>query len=296
MTPAARLAAAIEALAAIDGDRRPADRVLNAFLRARRYIGAKDRHAISGRVYTVLRQRARLDWMIAQKAAAVPLDARGRVLASVVLEGDAATLAAIGTDRHGPPALSHLEQDMVAALTAAPPALTAAPAHVRLEAPAWVMTRLETDLGADAAPLLAAMTEGAAMDLRVNPARADRGGPRHARRPWYDGRTDAAVAARVARRRAPPHRRVAGLQERPEVQDGAARGRRPGRRPAGHANLTLRRRRRQIPGDGRRHGQSRPDSRPRHLGGASQTLWPAVETRRPTTSNRAISPMNATVA
>ena len=174
MTPAARLAAAIEALAAIDGDRRPADRVLNAFLRARRYIGAKDRHAISGQVYTVLRQRARLDWMIAQKAAAVPLDARGRVLASVALEGDAATLAAIGTDRHGPPALSHLEQDMVAALTAAPPALTAAPAHVRLEAPAWVMTRLETDLGADAAPLLAAMTEGAAMDLRVNPARADR--------------------------------------------------------------------------------------------------------------------------
>lgn len=174
VTPAARLAAAIEALVAIDGDRRPADRVLNAFLRGRRYIGAKDRHAISGRVYAVLRQRTRLDWMITQKAAAIPLDARGRVLASVALEGDTAVLAQIGTDRHGPPALSHLEADMVAALAAAPPAMTAAPAHVRLEAPAWMVACLEEDLGAGAAPLLAAMTESAAMDLRINPARADR--------------------------------------------------------------------------------------------------------------------------
>ncbi|MEC9176256.1 MAG: rRNA cytosine-C5-methylase, partial [Pseudomonadota bacterium] len=139
MTPAARLAAAIEALVAIDADRRPADRVLNAFLRGRRYIGAKDRHAISGRVYAVLRQRTRLDWIITQKAAAIPLDARGRVLASVALEGDTAVLAQIGTDRHGPPALNHLEADMVAALAAAPPAMAAAPAHVRLEAPAWMV-------------------------------------------------------------------------------------------------------------------------------------------------------------
>ena len=69
VTPAARLAAAIEALVAIDGDRRPADRVLNAFLRGRRIAG--DRHAISGRVYAVLRQRT-AGLMITLQAAALP--------------------------------------------------------------------------------------------------------------------------------------------------------------------------------------------------------------------------------
>ena len=56
MTPAARLAAAIELLAEIEAaPRRPADAVANEFFRARRFIGSGDRRAVSERVWRVLR-------------------------------------------------------------------------------------------------------------------------------------------------------------------------------------------------------------------------------------------------
>src|SRR5258708_38393235 len=63
MTPAARLAAAIEALdfvwAESGAEAPPADRVLDGYFRARRYIGSKDRNAVAERVFGVLRRRAR---------------------------------------------------------------------------------------------------------------------------------------------------------------------------------------------------------------------------------------------
>ncbi|MDH3474862.1 MAG: rRNA cytosine-C5-methylase, partial [Rhodospirillales bacterium] len=43
MTPGARVAAAIELLAKIEALDRPADGVVRGYLRARRYIGSKDR-------------------------------------------------------------------------------------------------------------------------------------------------------------------------------------------------------------------------------------------------------------
>jgi 16S rRNA (cytosine967-C5)-methyltransferase len=61
VTPSARIAAAIELLAAIAAAvSKPADAVANAFFRARRFIGSGDRRAISERVWTVLRTRRRL--------------------------------------------------------------------------------------------------------------------------------------------------------------------------------------------------------------------------------------------
>ncbi|HTP83597.1 MAG TPA: rRNA cytosine-C5-methylase, partial [Alphaproteobacteria bacterium] len=79
MTPGARVQAAIEILDAVaaGGAGRgstPADAVVNLYIRARRYIGSKDRVAIAGLVYTVLRHRAQLDWWLARagKAAETP--------------------------------------------------------------------------------------------------------------------------------------------------------------------------------------------------------------------------------
>ena len=60
MTPGARLAAVIELLDEIERLDRPADQVASGFLKARRYIGAKDRRSISGRVWGILRRRARI--------------------------------------------------------------------------------------------------------------------------------------------------------------------------------------------------------------------------------------------
>ena len=65
MTPAARIAAAIELLAEIEGaPKRPADAVANDFFRARRFIGAGDRRAVSERAWRVLRARRRLGWWL----------------------------------------------------------------------------------------------------------------------------------------------------------------------------------------------------------------------------------------
>ena len=69
MTPAARVQAAIELLAGIEAADAPADRSVAQYLRGRRYIGSKDRRAISDVVYGVLRARARLDWWLARAGA-----------------------------------------------------------------------------------------------------------------------------------------------------------------------------------------------------------------------------------
>ena len=64
MTPGARLQAAIELLADMQGATSPADRVSAAFFRARRYMGGQDRRDVVDRAYRVLRRRATLDWWL----------------------------------------------------------------------------------------------------------------------------------------------------------------------------------------------------------------------------------------
>ena len=62
MTPSARTAAAIEILETLDEAPPPTERTVNAYFRARRFIGAKDRRAISAQVFGALRHQARLAW------------------------------------------------------------------------------------------------------------------------------------------------------------------------------------------------------------------------------------------
>ena len=84
VTPAARIAAAIDLLEVIEGaPKRPADAVANDFFRSRRYIGSGDRRAVSDRVWTVLRTRRRLGWWLGEAAQS----ARLLVAASLLLEG-----------------------------------------------------------------------------------------------------------------------------------------------------------------------------------------------------------------
>jgi 16S rRNA (cytosine967-C5)-methyltransferase len=58
MTPAARLAAAIEVFAAIEAERRPAADALKAWGLTHRFAGSGDRAGIAGLVYDGLRRRA----------------------------------------------------------------------------------------------------------------------------------------------------------------------------------------------------------------------------------------------
>ena len=59
MTPAARIKASIELLGHIAGSPVPMDATVGDYMRARRYIGARDRADIAERVYDIMRARAR---------------------------------------------------------------------------------------------------------------------------------------------------------------------------------------------------------------------------------------------
>ncbi len=86
MTPSARIAGAIELVAAIEAaPRKPADAVANDFFRARRFIGSGDRRAVSDRAWLVLRARRRLGWWL--QRGGLPIAPRFLVAASLLLEG-----------------------------------------------------------------------------------------------------------------------------------------------------------------------------------------------------------------
>src|ERR1044072_4956387 len=64
MTPAARLSAAIEALADIEARRRPAAQALKDWGLSHRFAGSGERAAIAGLVYDALRRRASSAWIM----------------------------------------------------------------------------------------------------------------------------------------------------------------------------------------------------------------------------------------
>ncbi len=175
MTPAARVAAAIELLEAIDAAPRPADAVVAAWFRQRRYIGAKDRSAVAERVYGVLRHRARLDWWL-QRCDAVPA-ARPRVIAWLILkeDSDAATVSAMfDGGRYAPEPFDPAEAVLVAALPPGGLDHPDMPAAVRAECPEWAAPSLQAAFGEQFEAELAALLEPAPVDLRVNTRMATR--------------------------------------------------------------------------------------------------------------------------
>ncbi len=176
MTPAARIQSAIELLEAIAASDRPADGVASAFLRARRFIGSKDRKAITTLVWSVLRHRARLAWRLAESA--LPDSARALVLAHLLLV-DGQSMANLrglfaGKEGHGPSALSSGEDKALQRLAARPLEGGDVPDAVRLEVPDWLPEALSPAFGPDTAAELAALRDEAPLDLRVNLLKTDR--------------------------------------------------------------------------------------------------------------------------
>ncbi len=165
MSPAGRLQAAIELLAAIEADPRPADAVANEFFRARRFIGASDRRAISDRVWTVLREWRRLVWWLR----ATPTS---RLLAgaSVLLEGNSlAELTQLFSGvRFAPAMLSDAERAVLQRLEGHTLDRPDMPDAVRFEVPDWLLPHLAARFGPRLAAEMAALLVPAPMDLRVN--------------------------------------------------------------------------------------------------------------------------------
>ena len=167
MTPAARLAATIELLEAVEASpRRPADGVAHDFFRARRYIGSGDRRAVAGRAWQVLRAWRRLGWWL-DGVVATP---RLRLAALLLLDGwtpDGVRQAYSG-GQYAPEALTAAERAALAKLAGHTLDHPAMPEAVRLELPDWIHPMLAAQYGPALPAEAAAWLTEAPLDLRVN--------------------------------------------------------------------------------------------------------------------------------
>lgn len=166
MTPAARLAAAIEVLGDIERRHRPVSEALRDWGVSHRFAGSKDRAAIGNIVYDALRWRASSQWVMGEETP------RATVLATVGrhwnLGGDR-LVAMIEGDPHAPPQLTTAERALIdlADLGAAPP-------HVRADIPAWLAPRFERAFGESWVEEGAGLALRPPLDLRVNRLKAER--------------------------------------------------------------------------------------------------------------------------
>jgi 16S rRNA (cytosine967-C5)-methyltransferase len=174
MTPAGQLAAAIDLLAEIEADARPADAVANSFFRNRRFIGAGDRREVSALVWGVLRARRHLGWWLEKFGA----KATPRLLLGAQALFSGMTLHKIAlaftAGRYGPPPLSEAETivlEKFAGHTLEHPNM---PEAVKYEIPDWVLPRLEAQYGPALPAEMAALAATAPLDLRVNALKATR--------------------------------------------------------------------------------------------------------------------------
>ncbi len=183
MTPGARIQAAIELLGLIEAAPLPAERILTAYHRERRYMGSKDRRAVGDLVYAVLRGQTRLDWWLARVAPAAPAEGDGAerprrvVLAALVLiEGRGAEELAglFGGGTYAPAPLDDPERAVAAALLGHNLTDPDQPPWIAAECPEWLWPEFEAGFGAAAADELVALIGPASLDLRVNTLKGDR--------------------------------------------------------------------------------------------------------------------------
>jgi 16S rRNA (cytosine967-C5)-methyltransferase len=174
MTPAGQLAAAIDLLAEIEADARPADAVANSFFRNRRFIGAGDRREVSTLVWGVLRARRHLGWWLEKFGA----EATPRLLlsAQALFSGMSPHKIAMAftAGRYGPPPLSEAETivlEKFAGHTLEHPNM---PDAVKYEVPDWIFPRLAAQFGPALATEMQAMAATAPLDLRVNALKGTR--------------------------------------------------------------------------------------------------------------------------
>ncbi|MDR6954274.1 16S rRNA (cytosine967-C5)-methyltransferase [Ancylobacter sp. 3268] len=164
MTPAARLAAAIDIVNAIAADRRPASEVLKEWGRGHRFAGSGDRAAIAALVYDVERRKASSAFLMGAE--------EGRALALGALKLarglDVAAIAALcDGSRFAPAPLSEDERQRLETGS-----LDDAPAHVVGDYPEWLDTSLAAVFGEARAAEGQALAERAPLDLRVNTLKA----------------------------------------------------------------------------------------------------------------------------
>ncbi|MGF1624979.1 MAG: RsmB/NOP family class I SAM-dependent RNA methyltransferase [Alphaproteobacteria bacterium] len=163
MTPAARIAAVITLLDDVALGRQPADQALAAYVRRRRYIGAKDRRAIADTLFAILRALTATDFRLGQA------EKSGRLRAARwLVDGGADLDALFSGGGYAPAPLTAAER---AALDQPP---TALPDWAAANLPEWLVPAFRRRFGDDWPQQAAALNAPAPVDLRVNRLKATR--------------------------------------------------------------------------------------------------------------------------
>lgn len=171
MTPGARLQAAVDVLAAMDADPASGDGIVRAYFRNRRYIGSKDRRDISDRLWRTVRHRGRLAWYLGEDTPSLRL----LVLADSLLNDgqDVAALESLCSgETYTPAPMTDEERETLTGVKARSPEDMSA--QIATECPDWLWPYFTDLYGDDAETELAALTEEAPVDLRVNTLKGDR--------------------------------------------------------------------------------------------------------------------------
>lgn len=164
MTPGARIQAAIELDGEIEAAERPADVVIAAYFRRRRYAGGGDRRAVTGRVFDLLRRRSRLEWWIERLGEGLAPGPRSRVIVDLALSGEVQLEALFDGSRFGPAPLDDGERRLLAA----------GPTLDHPEMPDWVAGEYPRWLDGELDASMAAMNRPAPLDVRVNTLKGGR--------------------------------------------------------------------------------------------------------------------------
>ena len=173
MRPAAQIQAAIELLEEIESERRPADRMLSAYYRSRRYIGSKDKTAISETVYDVMRQKGSLSWLCNESN--LSDTPRSWVILNLLSKQVDIDELFIGDD-YSPEVLS--EEEAAAQVHASrllqTNAIQTAPEAARLNLPEWLVPLMQKSLGEGFVDEMLTMQKRAELCIRTNTLKSDR--------------------------------------------------------------------------------------------------------------------------
>ena len=175
MTPAARIQAAIEIMEHVQSiwqadKRAPVDGLLADYFRARRFIGSKDRGAISELVYFVLRFGGTLQWHI--EACDRSTTPRRVVMVALLFHEPKMEVEAIaeiftGT-QYAPAVLTDQERSMLERCAHKEFRPVEMPEDARLNYPEWMEGRLKDAFGDELEVAMEALNRQAPIDLRAN--------------------------------------------------------------------------------------------------------------------------------
>jgi len=166
MTPAARLAAAIEVFAAIENERRPAADVLKSWGLAHRFAGSSDRAAIAGLIYDGLRRRASSAFLMGTDTPRAVL--LGMLKRERGLDTEAIAKLANGS-HYAPEVLSADERNRLDTAN-----VSHAPPYIVGDYPEWLEPHFLRAFGDDRAEEGAALASRAPLDLRANILKGER--------------------------------------------------------------------------------------------------------------------------